>query len=168
MKKLKLLCGIALLALMAACGSGDQPKMIEPANTEFQSGELARYIELENEAAELTYAEVDGGIRSQFIRLSVPVTMVKDGFEDVDPRDIAFVRLLSVAVVKLIDANGSEVTTLSLQYDEMLKLKKLLTQKKGAKEVLVFEAEYHTDSAAGWFASTVKYAPTLTADIELR
>lgn len=169
MKNLIYLSSVSLLVLLAACGGeSTTPKKIEPTTTEFRSGELARYIEVESEASELTYSEVEGAIGTQYIRLNVPVKMVKDGFKDVDPRDISFTSLLAVAIVDLIDENGSKVQDLDLKSDDCLKLKKLLTQEKGATEVLVFEGTFHnSEDAPKWFEAAISYTPTLTANIEV-
>lgn len=169
MKNLIYLCSFILLVFATSCGGGStKPKEIEPSTTEFRSGELARYIEVESEASQLTYSEVKGAIGTQYIRLNVPVKMVKDGFKDVDPRDISFISLLAVAVVDLIDENGSKVQDLDLKSDDYLKLKKLLTQEEGATEILVFEGEFHNhEDAPKWFEAAVGYTPTLTADIQI-
>lgn len=169
MKKQIYLSFLILLGLVTSCGGGNtKPKEIEPTSTEFSSGELARYIEVENEASELTYSEVKGAIGTQYIRLNVPVKMVKDGFKDIDPRDISFTKLFAIAVVDLIDENGSKVQDLNLKSDDYLKLKKLLTQEEGATEVLVFEGEFHNhEDAPKWFEAAVGYTPTLTADIQV-
>lgn len=171
MKKIKLLCGILLIGLLSSCGGGNKTssKEIEPTTTEFRSGELAKYIEVVDEASELSYAEVDGAVGTQYIRLKVTLKMLKDGFKDVDPRDLAFTSLLSVACVDLVDANGSRVQDLSIKDDDILKLKKLLTKEAGATEVIVFEGEFHnSEDAPKWFEETVKFTPTLTADVEVR
>lgn len=169
MKNLIYLCSLMLLVFATSCGGGStKPKEIEPSTTEFSSGELASYIEVQSEASELTYSEVKGAIGTQYIRLNVPVKLVKDGFKDVDPRDISFTSLFSVAIVELIDESGSKVRDLDLKSDDYLKLKKLLTQEEGATEVLVFEGEFHnSDDAPKWFEATVGYTPTLTADIQI-
>lgn len=168
MKKFNFALGIFMLGMFASCGGGNtEPKEIEPTATEFQSGDLASYIELSGEPSQISYAEVDGVIPTQYIRLNVPVKLVKDGFEDVDPRDINFTGLFSVATLDLVDENGSKVQDLDIKKDDLLKLKKLLTQKAGATEVLVFEGVYHnSDDAPKWYASAVKYTPSLTADIQ--
>lgn len=169
MKKITYLSSLVLLLLATSCGGGGtKPKEIKPTTSEFRSGELARYIEVEDEPSELTFSEVDGAIPTQYIRLKVPVKLVKDGFKDVDPRDISFTSLIGVAYVDLVDENGSKVKDLSLKSDDYLKLQKLLTQEEGSTETLVFEGQYSNhDVAPKWFEGAVSYTPTLTAGIQI-
>lgn len=123
-----------LLAVLASCFSGGtDTKTITPTSTEFTSGELAKYVEVVNQPSELTFVEKDGAISTQYIRLKVTLKMVKDGFKDVDPRDINFTRLLSVAVINLVDENGTEVQDLNVKSEDMLKLQKLLTGNEGTQ-----------------------------------
>lgn len=160
---------VTLMLILASCGSNTKPKTIEPRSEEFESGELAKFIEVVSEPSELTFYEVDGAIKTQYIQLNVPVRMVKDGIKDVDPYDISFISLLSVATVDLLDENGLKVQDLRIKSDDMFKLKKLLTQDEGDTEVLVFEGQFHnSDYAPKWFESTVGYTPGLTADIKIK
>ena len=168
MKTFKILSAALLVGLMTSCGGNTAPKNIEPSATEFTSGELAKYIEIQSEASELTFANVDGAIPTEYIRLSVPVKLVKEGFKDVDPRDISFTSLLAVAIVELQDENGIRLTDIDIQDDECLKLKKLLTMNEGATETLVFEGEFHGSDAKKWFEKTVSYKPTLSANIQIK
>ncbi len=166
MKKIIYYVATTLAVVLASCSSGQGPKMISPTSTEFPSGELARYVEIVNEPSELSYAEKDGAIPTQYIRLKVKLKMVKDGFKDVDAQDIDFTGLLSVAVVKLVDNNGVDVQELSVKYEELLKLKKLLTGNEGDTEVIVFEGEFHnSEDAPNWFNDAAQFTPYLAADI---
>lgn len=154
--------------LMASCSSSNSPKMIIPTSTEFTSGELARYISVVDEPCELTFAEKDGLIPTQYIRLKVKLKMQKDGFKDVDARDIDFTSLLSVAIINLVDENDTEVQDLSIKSEELLKFKKLLTGETGDTEEIIFEGEYHNhDDAPKWFADAAKFTPDLTGDISV-
>ena len=173
MKKFHFIFTSLFMAMVVSCssgdgskGSGDGPKEITPTSTEFTSGELARYIEVVDQPSELTFAEQDGSIPTQYIRLKVKLQMTKDGFKNVDARDIGFTGLLSVAIINLVDENGSNVQELSIKEEDLLKLKKLLTGVKGDTEEIVFEGQYHNhDDAPKWFEQASRFTPLLTGDI---
>lgn len=166
MKKIYFIFSAFLLAMMTSCSSG--PKEITPTSTEFTSGELAKYIEVEDQPSELTFTEKDGAIPTQYISLKVTLKMIKDGIKNVDARDISFTRLLSVACIKLVDENGVEIQDLSIKSEDMLKLQKLLTGSEGDTEEIVFEGEFHnSDDAPKWFEQACKFTPYLTADISV-
>lgn len=156
------------MTMLISCSSGVGSKEITPTSTEFTSGELAKYIKVVDQPSELTFAEKDGAIATQYIRLKVTLQMTKDGFKNVDARDINFTSLLSVAIINLIDENDTEVQELSIKSEEMLKLKKLLTGSEGDTEEIVFEGEYHNhDDAPKWFEQACKFTPYLTGDISV-
>ena len=151
---------------LVSCSSGVDPKKITPTSTEFTSGDLAKYIEVVDQPSELLFDEKDGAIATQYIRLKVTLRMTKDGFKNVDARDINFTGLLSVATIYLVDENGSKIQDLSIKSEELLKLQKLLTGSEGDTQEIVFEGEYHNgDDAPKWFEQASKFTPYLTADI---
>ena len=156
-------------AMLISCSGGPASKTITATSTEFTSGDLARYIAVaEDETeAELVFTTRDGAIPTQYLRLKVTLEKVKSGFEDVDARDINFTGLWSVAVINLVDEYGTEVQDIDIKSEDCLKLKKLLTEPLHSKAEILFEGEYHTDSAPKWFKSTVQFTPYLTADISI-
>lgn len=159
-----------LLAVLASCSSGGtDTKTITPTSTEFTSGELAKYVEVVNQPSELTFVEKDGAISTQYIRLKVTLKMVKDGFKDVDPRDISFTGLLSVAVINLVDENGTEVQDLNVKSEDMLKLQKLLTGNEGDTAEIIFEGEFHNPKdAPDWFKEAKLFTPYLSCDVSAK
>lgn len=169
MKKILFSFATIVVALLSSCSSGSNSKMISPTSTEFTSGQLARYIEVEDAPAELTFAEIEGGLAAtQYIRLKVTLKLVKDGFKNIDARDIDFTTLLSVATINLIDENGIEVQDLSVKSEDLLKLKKLLTGDEGDTSEIIFEGEFHNhDDAPIWFKSAVQFTPYLSGDISV-
>lgn len=68
-------------------------------------------------------------------------------------------------MVNLVDKDGMEVQNVSVQSENMLNLKKLLTGKKGDTAEIIFEAEFHTDEARKWFDEVERFTPYLTGDI---
>lgn len=165
MKKINFVIAFLLLAVFASCGGGTGSKTITPTSTEFTSGELAKYVEVVDQPAELSYAEKDGAIPTQFIRLKVTLKMMKNGIH-ADAHDISFIRLLSVATINLIDESGTEVQELSVKSEELLKLKKLLTGKKGDTAEIIFEGSFNNSKEAPkWFENSVQFTPYLSADI---
>ena len=166
MKKVLLIFTVLLSAVFVSCSSNS--KSITPTSTEFTSGELAKYVEIVDQPSELTFAEKDDVIETQYIRLKVTLKMVKDGFKDVDARDIDFTGLLSVAVINLVDENGTEVQDLSVKSEDLLKLKKLLTGNEGDTEEIIFEGEFHNrDDAPNWFKEASQFTPYLSGDISV-
>lgn len=166
MKKIFTIITVLAMAMLVSCSSGVEPKEITPTSTEFTSGELAKYIEVVDQPSELTFSETEGSIPAQYIRLKVTLRLTKDGIKDVDARDIDFTSLLAVAIINLVDENGSNVQDLSVKNEDILKLKKLLTGSVGDSEEIIFEGEYHNhDDAPKWFEQTIKFTPYLTGDI---
>lgn len=169
MKKV-LIAFVALLsAVFVSCtSSGIDTKSITPTSTEFTSGDLAKYVEIVDQPSELTFAEKDGAIATQYIRLKVTLKMTKDGLKDVDAHDIGFTRLLSVAMINLVDENGTDVQDLSVKNEDLLKLKKLLTGNEGDTAEIIFEGEFHNpDDAPKWFKDASQFTPYLTSDISV-
>ena len=169
MKKVLLIFTALLSAVFVSCSSGGaDTKSITPTSTEFTSGELAKYVEIVDQPSELTFAEKDGAIATQYIRLKVTLKMVKDGFKDVDARDIDFTGLLSVAVINLVDENGTKVQDLYVKSEDLLKLQKLLTGNEGDTEEIIFEGEFHNhDDAPNWFKEASQFTPYLSGDISV-
>ena len=168
MKKLSLFIAILGLFVLSSCSSSDAPKEIFPTSTEFISGELAKLIEVVDEPCLLSYAEKDGTIGSQYIKLKVKLRLTKESpnLQEVDPRDIDFTSLLSVAIVNLVDENDIKVQELSVKSEDVLKLKKLLQRKVGDEEMITFEGEFHnTEEAPKWFEQTKAFVPYQTGDI---
>lgn len=155
-----------IMAVLTSC-SGSDSKTISPTSTEFVSGELAKYLEVVDQPAEMTYVEKDGAISSQYIRLKVTLKMTRDGLQNVDAHDINFTSLLAVATINLIDKEGTVVNELGVKNEDMLKLKKLLTGKEGDTAEITFEGEFHTDKAKSWFDKSEQFTPDLTGDINV-
>ena len=168
MKKMYFIFTARFATMLVSCSSCVGPKEITPASTDFTSGELAKFIEVVDQPSELTYAEKDGAIGTQYIRLKVTLKMTKDGFKNVDARDIHFTSLWTVAIINLVDENGTTIQDLSVKSEDMLKLQKLLTGSEGDSEEIVFEGEYHnSDDAPKWFEQASQFTPYLTGDISV-
>ena len=167
MKKINYLWGIGILATMMSCSS-NEPKEISPTSTEFTSGELAKLIEVVDEPCQLSYAEKDGAIASQFIKLKVKLKLIKESPElkKVDAHDIDFTGLLSVATINLVDENDTKIQDLDIKSEDLLKLKKLLQGEEGTEETFTFEGEFHnSDDAPTWFKESAAFTPYLTGDV---
>lgn len=102
---------VALLTLVLLSCSSNALKDINPTSTEFISGELAKLIEIVDESCQLSYAESNGTIPSQYIKLKVKLRLTKESssLQNVDARDIDFTGLLSVATINLVDENDTKV-----------------------------------------------------------
>lgn len=180
MKQTRIFLVLACTAMLFSCGenktasktgsedvestvtNNDAPKTINPNSTDFTSGPLAKYIEVVDEPAEITYVYKDD--YEQHIRVAVPLKMVKDGFEGVDYRDIDFTQLLSVALIKLVDANGEEIQELGI--DDTVPLKKLLTKKEGETATIIFDERFANPTGSKeWYEKAVSFTPYMTANI---
>lgn len=156
------------VAAFTSCSSSNELKEISPTSTDFTSGELAKFIEVVDEPCQLSYAEQDGTIATQFIKLKVKLRLAKESPElkKVDARDIDFTGLLSVATVNLVDENETKVQDLEVKSEDLLKLKKLLQGEKGDEETITFEGEFHNSKdAPKWFDQAAAFTPYLTGDI---
>ena len=158
---------VALLTLVLLSCSSNALKDINPTSTEFISGELAKQIEIVDESCQLSYAESNGTIPSQYIKLKVKLRLTKESssLQNVDARDIDFTGLLSVATINLVDENDTKVQNLNVRTEDLLKLKRLLQGKVGDEEVITFEGEFHNSKEAPkWFEQATAFTPYLTAD----
>lgn len=172
MKALKYLISAVLISVLSSCSSSNsyEPKEISPTSTSFTSGELAKLIEIVDEPCLLSYAEQDGAIATQFIKLKVKLKLKKESpeLQKVDAQDIDFIRLLSVAVINLVDQNETKVQDLNVKSEDLLKLKKLLQSKVGTEETITFEGEFHnSDDAPKWFKDAAAFTPYLATDITI-
>lgn len=164
--------------LMAACSNGAKnsdgessqdaalSKEISPENTDFTLGQLARYVRLVDEPCEMSFSVKEGVFESQTIRLKTHLELVKEGIKAEDYRDIDFTSLLSVAIVEILDKQGTKINDLDISSHSIPKLKKLLLSSPGTKEEIIFEGTFHnSEDAPKWFENTVSFIPTLSADI---
>lgn len=168
MRKIIFAFATTLLAALSSCSSSNEPKEISPTSTEFTSGELAKLIEVVDEPCQLSYAEKDGAIATQYIKLKVKLKLRKESpeLQKVDAQDINFTKLLSVATINLIDENETKVQDLEIKSEDKLKLKKLLQAEEGTEEIITFEGEFHnSDDAPKWFKEASAFTPYLTGDV---
>lgn len=163
-KNLFVFASAAIVAMLTSCsGSGLDPKNITPTATEFSSGEVARYVEIVDQPAELKYTENDD---NQYIRLKVTLKMVQDGIKNADARDISFIHSFGIMDVELIDENETTVQSLSLKSEDRLKFQKFLTGNEGDTGEFVFETFYgNQEMARENFKDAVRFTPSLTSDI---
>ena len=169
MRTIHFLLATPLCIMLASCSLTPTSKMIQPTSTEFSSGELAKYIVIVDEPCQLSFTEKEGAIDTQYIRLKVELEMIKDGLEDVDPHDIGFTGLVSVATINLIDKEGIPVKDLDLVNEDYLKLKKLLTGDEGDTQEVIFEGKYHAGKEAiNWFNEAEQFTPRLTSNIKIQ
>lgn len=167
MKKNLSLLFVAFALILHSCSSGNE-KEITAISNEFISGDLAELVEFTDEPCKIIYVEKDGVMPSQVFRLTVQMKLKKESpdLQKMEPQDIDFTSLLSVAVVNLIDENGIKIQDLSILTDDLLKLKKLLQGKEGDTAEIVFQEDFHNqDDAPGWFEQVAKFTPYLSADI---
>ena len=168
MKKILFAMAAIIIAAFTSCSSSNEPKEISPTSTDFTSGELAKLIEVVDEPCQLSYAEQDGAIGTQFIKLKVKLRLTKESPElrEVDAHDIDFTGLLSVATVNLVDANETKVQDIDVKSEDLLKLKKLLQGEKGDEETIIFQGEFHNSKdAPKWYEQTAAFTPYLTGDV---
>lgn len=168
MKRSSILLAVLSLFVLASCSSLDAPKEVYPSSTDFTSGELAKLIEVVDEPCQLSYAEKDGVIGSQYIMLKVKLRLIKESpdLQELDPRDIDFASLSSVAIVKLQDKNGIMLQELKVKSEDLLKFKKLLQRNVGDMETITFEEEFHSsEETSKWFEQTKAFSPYQTGDI---
>lgn len=154
----------AIVAMMASCsGSGNNSKTITATGTEFETGQVSKFIELVSQSTELTYTEKND---YQYLRFTLTLKLVRDGIKDVDARDIGFIRYLGVLGVELVDESGSRITTVELRNEDDLKFKKFLTGNEGDTAEFVFEYKFgNAEMAQQEFKEAVQFTPALASDI---
>lgn len=165
MKKLSIVIAVLSLFVLGSCASSHAPKEISPASTDFTDGGLAKLIEVVDEPCQLSYVKKDD---RQYIMLKVKLRLTKEsaGLQKVDPRDIDFTSLLSVATVNLVDENSIKLQELSVKPEDLLKLKKLLQKNVGDEETITFEGEfYDSKESSEWFEQADGFVPSVTGDV---
>jgi hypothetical protein len=168
MKKSSVLTAVLSLFVLSSCFSSNEPKEISPASTDFTDGGLAKLIEVVDEPCQLSYVEKEGEVESQYIMLNVKLRLTKESsdLQSVDPRDIDFTSMVSVATVDLVDENCIKLQELSVKSEDLLKLKKLLQGKVGDEETITFVGVFHdSDQAPEWFEQAAGIVPGVTGDI---
>lgn len=154
----------AIVAMMASCsGSGNNSKTITATGTEFEDGQVSKFVELVSQSTELTYTEKND---NQYLRFTLTLKLVRDGIKDVDARDIGFIRYLGVLSVQLVDESGSRIETVNLRSEDFLKLQKFLTGNEGDTAEFVFEYKFgNAEIAQEEFKGAVQFTPKYTSDI---
>ena len=64
MKNIYLFIAAIFCAIMTSCSSGNEPKLINPTSTEFTTGEIAKHVEIVDQASELSFAVREGSIET--------------------------------------------------------------------------------------------------------
>ena len=167
MKKVLLALAAIIIATLSSCSS-EGSKEISPISTDFTTGGLAKLIEVVNEPCQLTYAEKEDGVGTQYIKLNVKLRLTNESpeFQNIDARDISFLGFL-VATINLVDKSDTKLESLDVKFEDLLKLKKLLQGKKGDEEIITFQGEFHNKKEApNWFSHAAAFTPHLTADIQ--
>lgn len=163
---MKILLGaVAALFLMASCSSSEDSKKISPKSTEFSSfRNFASYFELADQPAELSYVE-EGG--KYYLRLKTTIKMVHEEVkENIDPKDITFLDVPSIATIDLVDEDDDMVASLGIiDEDSRMKLQQLLFGKKGDTAEIIFEDYSHSRHIPTWFSKASQFEPGYCADI---
>ncbi len=150
--------------ILSSCNS--QEKEILPIRTEFASGDFVKIFEIVDEPCPLSLTIQEN---TQYIRLAVKLKLKYEASEEcrlMDPQDINFTELLSIATVKLVNASGTEIQEIGVHEDETLKLKKFLLMAKGSEETIIFESKFHNPTGVQqWFDETVHFSPDNSATI---
>lgn len=149
MKNFKLLSGILMTCLLASCGgnkqSGDeipqepQEKDITCESNEFEEGGLAAYLKIESSDAPLKFYLKN---ETPYLQMKLSVELIKEcpEVQNVNASEISFgsIAWRGKVNIVLLDENETKVTTLAVQEDDLLKVKKLLQGKVGDKTDLIF------------------------------
>lgn len=163
---MKRLFALSTVIVMASCSSTG-PKMVDPTSTDFLSGEVARYVQVADQPAEITFARSEENDSVQYIRLKTRLMMKSDGLEDLQADEVLFPDTMAVAFVDLQDGEGGNVTRLHLSGSSLPALQSLLTGASGDTAEVVFEALCHDrKDAKNRFRAATRFTPTQTADVE--
>lgn len=163
MKKTLFVFGLAaIVAMMASCSGSDGSK-IKPTDTKFLSGTVSKCLVVADQPAELSIIEDEDSIK--YIHLKVTLQMVRDGLKNVDPNDIGFEGVYDGAEISLVDENETDLFKLSVRYDDMLKLKNLLTGDKGSTADIIFDCVYDETEWAKDFEKVTQFTPYEAANI---
>lgn len=180
MKKiLTIAVAIAAIFALASCGGGSKgagkeskTKTIKATSTRFEYGDLAKYIEVANEEATLSWSENNSGYTpEQTFTLDVELKLKKaiKAIADVDPYDIGLVRLLSGASIELIDSNGGDIVDVDITSGDALAFKEFLKGNAGDVKVITFVGKFHnSEKAPEWFKSAVSFKPGGTCSLQIK
>lgn len=121
---------LTALFITSCSSSNDTVKTISPTRTGFESGEIAKYIEVVDEADTLTYAKNQLILKVK-LKLTKKVDVIPEGTDsyDLNFKDGTF-------SVTLTDENGTELTTLLLNDEK--EIKDLLVGKEGDEATVMF------------------------------
>lgn len=166
---------LATVFTMTSCGSESgsekNSKTIKATTTRFEYGDLAKYIEVANEEATLSWSEQDGTIPMQTFKLDVELRLKKQIKEiaDVDVYDIDLVRLLCGVYIELVDSNGSELVDVDIASGDHIAFKEFLKGNAGDVKVITFVGEFHNSEAAPkWFNNAVGFKPGGTCSLQIK
>jgi hypothetical protein len=163
-KYIMFVAAAAILGCLASC-SQSGPKEAEHCfvkSSEFSSGMLAKYIEASTADLNLVESPSEPLMLEMTIRRKDNAP--KD-FEGVDPQDISFTKLLSVAIVTIEDRDGVKLAELQLKPEDALILKKFVTGEETIEDVHFVGNSEKPDEVIKRCYNVVPY---LTADIESR
>ena len=168
---------LAAAFTMVSCGgsgNGDadsNTKTIKATTTRFEYGDLAKYIEIANEEATLSWSEKAGAIASQTFKLDVELKLRKkiDDIADVDPYDIGLINLLCGANIALVDSNGNEIVDVDITSGDSMSFKEFLKGNAGDVKVITFVGEFHnSEEAPKWFKNAVGFKPGGTCGLQIK
>lgn len=179
MKKIFAIAAVAAaIFAMTSCGGSNgsveesKTKSIKATTTRFEYGDLAKYIEVANEDATLSWSESNSGYTpEQTFKLDVELKLRKkiDAIADVDPYDIGLVSLLSGASIDLVDSNGGEIVDVDITSGDAVAFKEFLKGNAGDVKVITFVGKFHnSEKAPSWFKEAVSFKPGGTCSLQIK
>ncbi len=145
--------------------SSDQEiKTLSPKSTEFQYGEVSKYVTVVDQPYELKLVQKENSNR---VTLKITLQMVKDGIKVESAQDIGLISLLCGLTVQLLDNEGVEVHDMDLIDTDHLTLKKLLSGKKGDTAEVTFEYGTWNEHAVEAYKAATAFTPYGSSDIYL-
>lgn len=150
MKKIQFFSGIILLiGFLVSCGGkkdnstevpqDPQQKDLTCVSNEFEEGGLATYLKIESDRSPLKFYLKD---ETPYLQMKLSLELIKEcpEVQNVNASEISFgsIAWRGKINIVLLDENETKVTTLAVQEDDLLKIKKLLQGKVGDKTDLIF------------------------------
>lgn len=154
---------LAMMIMMVSCSSSS--KKIDSTSVNFVSGEVAMYVQVADQPAEVSFSRSEDDASVGYIRLKTILKMNTEGLKNMQASNVRF-QTLPIASVDLEDDEGNKVLKLQLSKASLPALKTLLTGAAGDTAEVVFETVCNDiKEAKKQFRAATKFAPSQTADI---
>lgn len=157
---------LSLITLViTATGCGKSSKEISPTATEFSSGDLSKFIEVEDEPVTVEIKKNDEG--QKVVKMKVTLKLAREAaeFRNAEPTDIQVSDMKHALMIQLLSKDDEVLKNLSLDEDDVAEIKNLLRSSADATAQVTFTRELDDDEDTDWFSDVESFQPSGTASV---